>query len=325
MSQTTIEGLFVEQQLQDQGFAVIKHGIPPELIDALIADYAVFTDNFPDPEPHTMNAMMVDPDELDVLDRSADTQTEWNKYRTNQPHFAKPNGYTNRSYQAEVLRMYDRKVTDKDTGELVTAYEDPKEYFHYSPGHRQAIENAHKEFEWGHIPSEVSILLTRFHTIHGIAVTAMSNFYGKLEETHPDLAKYTRLEDLEISPLRLLFYHPGQGDVLAGGHFDRGLGTLQIAESHMGLRTRNPQTRRMRLAQSELDEGLAFTALRWNDETLPGTTIKPLWHDVINKETPNKDRHLHGGNVARWSLIFFTNSAALGAEVDKHDTHTESN
>lgn len=322
MAQQTTEGFLTFQEVKENGFALIDHSVSPDLVDALITDYATFTDNFPDPTPETMNNMIVDPNNLDALDRSADIQAEWHKYRTNQPHYAKPNGYTNRSFQADVLRNFGRKVLDLKTGELVDAYEDPKEYFHYAPGHRQAMESAHEEFGWGPIPSEVSTLLTRFHTIHGLAKSAMSSFYGKLEETHPELVKYVRPEDLDISPIRLLFYHPGQGDVLAGGHYDRGLGTLQIAESHQGLRIRNAHTGEMEMVQRNPRTGVAFPALKWTDG-LAGSELQPLWHDVVNSDIPNESRNLHGKNVVRWSLIFFTNSKALGEDSIKSRTHTE--
>lgn len=322
MAQQTIEGFNAYQEVKEHGFALIEQNIPPDLIDSLIADYAVFTDNFPDPKPETMNAMIVDPNDLDNLNRIADTQNEWHKYRTNQPHYAKPNGYTNRSFQASVLRQFDRRILDSKTGEMVEAHEDPKEYFHYAPGHRQAMERAHDEYGWGSIPSEVSVLLTRFHTIHGLAKAAMGSFYGKIEETHPELVRFVRPQDMEISPVRLLFYHPGQGDVLAGGHYDRGLGTLQIAESHQGLRTRNPRTGEMDMVQRDPRMGVAFPALKWTDG-LPDSEIQPLWHDVIDSDVPNEGRNLHGRNVARWSLIFFTNSEELGEKSIKTRTHTE--
>ncbi len=97
-------------EIERAGFAVVEHGIPPEAIDDLQAAHATFHDNFPDPEPATLNAMMVDLKDLDKLNFTKDIQTEWHKYRTNTPQFAKPDGYTNRFNQAEALQLAGRQV-----------------------------------------------------------------------------------------------------------------------------------------------------------------------------------------------------------------------
>lgn len=116
-------------EVERAGFAVIEHGIPSELIDDLQSAHAFFHDNLPDPEPDTLNDMMVDLKDLDRLDFTKDTQNEWHKYRTNTPQFAKPDGYTNRFNQAEALQLAGRKVLNIKTGLLETIHVRPQIIF----------------------------------------------------------------------------------------------------------------------------------------------------------------------------------------------------
>ncbi len=327
MSQLSFEGEVLYEDIKERGYALVEHAIKPEHIDELIAAYADFTDNYPDPDPETMNAMITDPKKLDVLDYSKDTQTEWHKYRTHIPHFAKPNGYTNRSYQTQVLRDL-RGLEIED---------DPKEYFHYTPsifnpshGDREVwplrvvLQEHHKYYAWGPIPKEVITLNNHMQRVHHAGKLALTRLFGSLEETQPDITRFIRPLDLDISPVRLLFYHLGQGEQLAEGHHDRGFSTLQIAESHQGLRVRNPGTGEMDAITRDPSMGVAFPALKWK-VAAPDSGLKSLWHDVMNIDTPNRDRHLHGRNVSRWALIFFTNSIELSESSIKARTHTEQN
>lgn len=309
-----LTGADYQVELEKNGYALLDHKIPAEVIDDFVANYALFTDNHPDPEPTTMDAMIKDPKNLDKLNYSSDKQKQWHKYRSNIPHFAKPNGYTNRSFQISVLKS-ERGIEKAD---------DPKEFFHYTPGMREQLVGRHERYNWGAIPPELTLLLNKAHSLHYFAKTAMRGFYQALEITHPELARFARPEDLDISPIRGLFYHKGQGDVLAEGHHDRGLGTLQIAESHLGLRVRNPQTGEMDIVRRDPNFGIAFPALKWR-QAFPCTKLTSLWHDVINIPTAYEGHELHGQNVARWSIIFFTNSQEVGDQTVKEATHTEQN
>ena len=304
-------GADLHQQIEQQGYALLEHGVSNDAIDEMVVAYANFTDNFPDPEPATMDAMISNMRNLDKLHRQTDTQKQWHKYRTNVPNFAKPNGYTNRSLQAAVL--------NKSRGLDIT--EDPKEYFHYSPGMRERLADVHNRYGWGPIPPEVEKLLGRMHMVHYMAKQVMINLYSSISDLNPGLIRCITPEDLDISPLRALFYHKGQGEVLAGGHYDRGVGTLQVAESHLGLRTRDPATGEMTLLERDPEHGVVFPSIKWNHAS-PESSLKPLWHDVINVEEACKDRYLHGNNIARWAIIFFTNSAHIGEHQIKAETHT---
>ncbi|HTE57428.1 MAG TPA: hypothetical protein VK694_01700 [Verrucomicrobiae bacterium] len=293
-------GADLHAETLSQGYALVPHHVPPEAIDAYAEAYGIFTDQLPDPEPEAMNAMVLDPKNLDRLDPRADKAAQWHKYRSNVPHPGKPNGYTNRTIQVDALS----KVRGLDIAD------DPKEFFHYSPGMRDALEARHAEFGWGPMPPELLVLLMRAQTLHYAAKQAITGFYRALELTHPHLSDFTAPADLDHSPVRGVFYHKGQGDVLADGHYDRGLGTLQLAESHLGLRTRDPQTGEMIMVERDPRMGIAFPSLKWRQAS-PDSELQPLWHDVINVDTACEGRELHGGNIARWAIIFFTNSRDL--------------
>ncbi len=324
--------------IERDGYALIDHGASEELVDALIRDYAAFTDNLPDPSLETMEAMIpggTDPatleKRLDDLNYGRNLDAYWHKYNTNHPQFAKPGGYTNRSLQIRALREV-RGVELAD---------DPKEYYHYHPNSLTVIDQLHEAYGWGPVPSEVKTLHMRFAAIHRAGVAAVTGAYAKLEAEHPDLlSRFATKADLDGSPIRLLFYHPGQGDLLAGGHYDKGLGTLQIAESHRGFRARVPGTNSEEqiaayradpltdpnmqlLERDDPNLGIFFPARAWiNDVAYPHSRLEPTWHDVVNLPEMNAGRALHGKNCARWAIIFFTNSRAAGA-VTKSQTHNE--
>lgn len=97
---------------------------------------------------------------------------------------------------------------------------------------------------------------------------------------------------------------------------------MQVGDSHRGLRVRDSQTGEMTLVETPPQVSPVFPALKW-DSAFPNSTLNSLWHDVINDPTACVDRNLHGRNIARWTLIFFVNSKALGEKVNKASTHNE--
>ncbi len=320
MKQLTFEGSVLLGDISSQGFSLVDHGIHPDEIDGLMEAYAKFTDNLPDPELETMNNMMVDVTNLDRLDYHQDNQVEWHKYRTNHTQFAKPGGYTNRSLQVAALHKFDRDVLPN--GERIE--DDPKEFYHFHPNSFRKIEKTHEQFDWGKIPPEVSTLHMRFSTIHRLAREAIINTLTIAEQTHPELtSKYARAQDLDNSPLRLLFYHPGQGDYLAAGHYDKSSFTMQIAESHMGLRAQNPQTHTMEAVRRPANKGVVFPGFLWT-QMYPDSELSPAWHDVVNINELNDARSLHGRNCARWALIWFTNSEAFNLPQKTETSRVES-
>lgn len=322
MSQITFEGQQLHDDVLEQGYSFIDHGAAVEEVDALIKSYADFTDGLPDPSTDVMNGMITNPDELDDLDRSQNPGAPWNKYHTNYPEFAKPGGYTNRSLQTAALLAHDRKITNPTTGQLVAPEDDPKEYYHFHPRSTVAMSRQASELGYTPLPAEVHQLHARFARIHHLGAEAVTAAYQRLEESHPDLIpKHFGPKDVASSPVRLLFYHPGQGDVLAAGHYDKATSTIQIAESHLGLWIRDPRTG---LITRTPDLGVFFLGKSWkNPNAYPDSELKPGWHGVISKPELAEGRQLHGNNVARWAIIFFANSVAAGTILNKSETHTE--
>jgi hypothetical protein len=233
---------------------------------------------------------------------------------TNHPVFGKPGGYTNRSLQIDALRFF---------GVGSNIDDDPKEYYHYSPLGLGRIQKLHDMYEWGAIPPRVIRLHEKFATVHELGAKAMVKTMIELEDTHPNVVgRFITPAAIEESPVRLLFYHPGQGSVLAAGHFDKGVATIQIAESHEGLRIKNPQDGTMETLVRSPEYGAFFLAHAWKKEPMyPDSALTPAFHDVVNAPVPNEGRNLYGQNVARWSIIFFMSAFASGHIPKKQDTH----
>jgi hypothetical protein len=317
LGQLSFEGEILRNEMGGKGYALVQHGLE-DGTNELIQAYARFTDNLPEPELETMSLMISDVTKLDELDYSMDKQVEWHKYRTNHPQFAKPGGYTNRSLQIAALREFDRDTTLD--GKVIQ--DDPKEYYHYHPNSMADISRQHGKFGWGGLPSELFALNLRFSAVHKLAREAITSTLSLIEEDHPELTSlYARPRDLDISPLRLVFYHKDQGEVLAERHLDKSSLTMQLAESHMGLRAWNPQTNKMETVRRPAGSGVVFPGVLWN-QMYSGSEFSPTWHDVINLEEPNEGQILRGQNCARWALIWFTNVEILDIP-QKSDTHID--
>jgi hypothetical protein len=319
-------------ELVTQGFSLIDHSVSLEQVDELIEAYADFTDNLPDPDAELLSRMLpAEPDprtgklDLDVLDYAQDgPENKWHKLRTNTPYWAKPNGYTNRSQAVRALHVA-RDIVLPD---------DPKEFYHFTPDTWGLMRAQHDRYGWGPIPDEVQKLHKKFSAIHYAAREAVRSQLALLEERDRGLlGSVVTPRDLMKSPLRLLFYHPGQGEILAGGHFDKSVATLQIAESHLGLRILDPiqiegdwrtapaNEHGMHNIIRPAEKGAFFTGLNYRESAaFPDGDLIPAWHDVINRPELNDRRTLHGKNVARWALIFFVNSELVGVP-DKAKTH----
>jgi hypothetical protein len=329
-TQLSLEAQSIDDALANQGFVFVRHGIEAEQIDGLISTYATFTDELEDPGLEIMNNMITNPDDLDGIDRAQNiitTKGDWNKYHTNHPEFAKPGGYTNRSLQVAALRKFGRKVTDRATSEPIDPSEDPKEYYHFHPTSTVRMLRLHREMGWSNAgpPVEVFNLHESFAAIHEAGKRAVIGAYQALEETHPELVpKHFGPSDVSTSPVRLLFYHPGQAAQLAEGHYDKAMSTLQIAESHLGLQIRDPKTGQMTRVDRKPELAAFFLGKSWHNlGAYPDSPLQPGWHDVVNLDEVAERRNLHGKNVVRWAIIFFANSIAAGTIKDKSLTHTE--
>ncbi len=307
--------------LAEQGFSLVAHTISPNQIDDVFGSYAEVSDNLPKPELTTLNAMIKDPEELDDLDYQADTQQEWHLYRTNTPHFAKPSGYTNRSLQIEALTAHGRNVTA--SGDVLL--DDPKEFYHFDAHTLDRMIAHHEQHGWK-LPQEVIDLhRNKLEPLHAAARLVVVDTLARLEVAYPELLKTVFTpEDIMSSAMRILIYHKGQGDVLAAGHYDKGGATFQFAESHLGLRVRNPKTGEMTEINRDSKYAAFFLAANFVfDHVYPNSPLRPGWHDVIKNPEAAKDRRVYGIDCERNALIFFVNSLFAGIPSSKLVTHTE--
>lgn len=119
--------------------------------------------------------------------------------------------------------------------------------------------------------------------------------------------------------LRFIAYYPNDGR-LAKGHFDRGVCTLAIGESHEGLQiTKGQNGFALDCSQAYMDkleqdlepvthasgEAKFFLGAGWNrlpDEYRQGNHDLPLgWHDVVESDKQVND------HVMRWAIVQFCN------------------
>ncbi len=337
----TIDGFLLEDEIRNRGYAEFDHHIPGDAIDGLVEDYADLTLTHPDPLPSTIDAMLPSAPsaedlenskfqsggheshfvtgkwmakKLDELDRSADKQAEWHKYRTNTPQIGKPDGYSNRSYQQCILRQ--------TRGIILDPVEDSKEFYHFTPGHYAEMARIHRELGWGPIPPEVARLNTSFASIHTKAVELMIRICSLIEETHPEINNIVTPASLRTSPVRLLFYHPSDNTQLAAPHYDKGLGTLQLAESHEGLRVAPDKERPLEQVIRSADRAVYFSAHGF-EETIQDTPFQPAWHDVLSIDRLNDGREIPPKAIevcGRYAIIFFTNKIGF-KDPDKDLMH----
>ena len=317
MSALTVEGDRMRHEIQERGYYELNHGIPYELIEGLVEAYGEFTAQLPEPDFSTLVDMLpiTHPeiaDNLDVLDRSADRQTDWHKYRTNAEGVAKPNGYTNRHLQQLALA----------SAGIVIPPEDPKEYYHYSPQHRAGMRQNHAKYNWGDLPREVTRLDDAFEPIHERAVNISRIIFSMIEETNPEALRKVSARSLIRSPLRLLFYRTADGpeQCLGGGHYDKSAITIQIAESHGGLRIARSKTDELQHVQRDSKSAVAFVG---RDPQFKLQDMKPGWHDIQPGGAQVDGRVIPEfvqETYARWALIFFPNTDGF-VQPGKLHTH----
>lgn len=316
----SLDGERLLGDIRARGYSEFAHEISTDQIAELVSVYADFTIGQPDPQPETMLAMLpIDSldlyKELDELDRKKDTQVGWHKYRTNTVGVGKPNGYTNRSYQQGVLRA---------SGIFIPP-EDPKEFYHYTPRHYTAMVNNHREFGWGAMPDDMLKLEQAFRPIHAKATALMLRVLALVEETHPGARQYFDPDSMMTSPVRLLFYHPdAPTDCLGAGHYDKSSMTIQIAESHKGLRVATGQEAEMRAINRDSDQAVVFPSAAFPERFGDNTPFKPGWHDVVRIDELNNGRMVPPSAAevcARWALIFFANGTDF-QNPDKDKMHT---
>lgn len=318
--QLSFEGRKLIDDVIARGYSEFSHGIPNNQIEELIEAYAVFTLEHPDPRPETMDSML--PAEntdihkrLDDLERSHDKQDIWHKYRTNAPGVGKPDGYTNRSFQERAL---------KQARGLVIPPEDPKEYFHFTPRWYANMARQHAEFGWSTIPPEVANLQQAFAPIHKKAAELILRVAGLIEENHPEIRNYFTSDSLKSSPVRLLFYHPSLVSQLGVGHYDKSSLTIQIAESHEGLRVAPNKDQDLQPVVRSDTKSVVFPGFGITTAIGEDTPFQPGFHDIVKIDRLNLGRSVPPKAIevcARWALIFFANGSEF-INPDKSQTHS---
>lgn len=318
--QATIEGACLRHEIAERGYAELEHGIEVERFENAVVKYANFTTQLPNPSEELMSAMLPPGDttesiekKLDDLDRTKDTASEWHKYRTNVEGVGKPDGQTDRSFQVATLR---------NVRGIELPEEDAKEYYHFTPRHYANMVRIHEELGWGSIPPEVEALNAAIAPIHKKAVELIMKVCGMIEETHPEIRDLIVPESLATSPVRLLFYHPSDRTTLAAGHYDKGSMTLQLAESHEGLRVAPDKYSDLSPIKRDPEHAVFFAARKLQEE-IPDAPFPPGWHDVEAVDVLNRGRSMTEKTAAvcaRWAFIFFANGTNY-VSPDKSVTH----
>lgn len=167
--------------------------------------------------------------------------------------------------------------------------------------------------------------------------TASYEFLNNAEEAYYSLAKsakakYRQLEDelpgltgihfprsgkLEHH-LRFLAYRDARDGILAKGHYDKGSGTIAVAESHGGLRLGFGEDDLEQLEYRQ-DQPVFFPGYGWHQlaEMLDvETSRRATWHDVVDTgEQFDED-------TKRWALVYFIDPANMYLESTQEQTHT---
>jgi isopenicillin N synthase-like dioxygenase len=164
---------------------------------------------------------------------------------------------------------------------------DNKEYFHYHP----ILDELFPELK-----KSENTKITKFfevaRKIHDAAYKLNKKIVSELADDK-SLKKFYSKEKRERYSLRFLKYDKNEpGNFLASGHYDQGVCTLALAESHPGLRIHDVDVVH--------DNGKAIF--------MPGllckeinSSLKPAWHEVIQKEESSE-------GYARWAIVFFWNT-----------------
>ena len=106
--------------------------------------------------------------------------------------------------------------------------------------------------------------------------------------------------------------------MLARGHYDKGTGTIAVAESHGGLRLGFGEDD-LELLDRDAYDPKFFHGLGWHQlaEIVDVETArKAAWHDVVQL-----DEHV-SDDVMRWSMVYFIGPANMHLDSTLEQTHT---
>ena len=196
--------------------------------------------------------------------------------------------------------------------------EDEKHLFHMAHG----LMDKFNVFERTNLPMESRAFLEAADEIYHSVTASTKEFYRGLEaEEFPGLVGiHFPRNGVVRNKLRFLAYRGAKDGLLARGHYDKGTGTVAVAESHSGLRLGLGEHDLTLLDRDQYDP-VFFHGYGWHQlaEMMDVETYrKAAWHDVVDTgESFDED-----DGVLRWALIYFVDPAKVYLHSTKEQTHT---
>ncbi len=194
---------------------------------------------------------------------------------------------------------------------------DNKHYFHMTPDLWERFQPI--SLEGRKLPFESKLLIWNSHYVYQSLGKAALQKYIELETDFPLLKGIHFPSNGTLQhKLRLVAYQGGKDKTLAAGHYDKGTGTIAVAESHGGLRVGH-SPKDLQLVERDQFEPIFFHGYGWHQlaEMLDVKTgRRAAWHDVI--DTGERVRE----DVMRWAMIYFLDPANIYLESTKEQTHT---
>ena len=167
-----------------------------------------------------------------------------------------------------------------------------------------------------HMPGEARSFLDMSEEIFHSVMGSSQLLYQELEDEFPALVgMHFPADGTRRQHLRFLMYKGGEHQALARGHYDKGTGTIAIAESRDGLRLGYGEDDLTSLDRGQFDP-VFFRGFGWHQlaEMLDvDTQHKAAWHDVQNTKP---------GPEMRWALVYFIDPAKIYLDSTKEQTHT---
>ncbi|MGH1542137.1 MAG: 2OG-Fe(II) oxygenase family protein [Arenicella sp.] len=189
-----------------------------------------------------------------------------------------------------------RASADGYTNKLDISNKDPKEFFHWTPMLQQ-------QENYRHWQANDPVVERFFASAHNIYQAINQVLYPLFLEQFPEYVDELFVDgDLRDGILRFLSYAPQSHESLcAKAHFDKGFGTMAIAESASGLRVGCCDQHSLKTVE-HLD-GKALFMPGWMLFEHSQGRYRPAWHDVIH----NPDESAVTEFCARWAIVFFIN------------------
>lgn len=192
--------------------------------------------------------------------------------------------------------------------------QDNKHIFHMT----EALHRTFYHQIWNQ-PRETRSFLQNAYALHHSLTAAAKQKYQELEDDMPGIANIHFPPDGTVANhTRFLGYQDAKDGLLAVPHYDKGTGTIAVAESHSGLRVGfGPDD--LELLDRDRFDPIFFPSYGYHQlgEMLGARpTRRAAWHDVVDTgERVSAD-------VTRWSLIHFIGPAHIYLESTKEQTHT---